>query len=1301
MVRLGVVVCLACLVGEASAQRRGEAPSLQTMLREADEMFRADQLIRAEELYRRALAATSGGEDRRLCYDRLLAIYVRAGRQDEAVQTGLRYQDWLRETGQSRRARELSVDLGGWYLALGHYGPAEEHLERALVEPPKEPLPPARKLFAWTYRAVAAEKLGDREGARRAWREVETVARESLDRPRMDLDPREQIDAVRNLAESYRFQKRYADAIDRLAKLLAVHDELKDPRGKRDTLRLLAGQLAAAGRLADAEARLKEALELHAAADAADRHSHADLTADLADVLDKEKRGPEADKRRAEAVAEYNAVLKDHLAGRRTEPGALAVFWKLQALYQRARLYDAALDLARDVADYGSGGFLIESRLKTEQGSVGVVRGLFEQSRAPLLDAVKELRGRKTLNLSELPRALLNLAVVDLALDRREEAERIGQECLGLYREHGLPDDLILVEAYNLLGTCAAQDADYSRAVDHFREGVRRCRTIGPAADPSLNNLLLNLALLHRSQGDLDAALATCRQAREVFSRFADKDALGFAALDAALAGLLATRAQIDEAYALTPEILRVCALHDHRGPLLIAARHCQGLYFLHHREFDKAEQAWNEVRRLAGPNSPLLPRTLNYLALIRECQGKLADAEELYEEARRRQERSPRAFPATQFNTLWRLANVLDARGRKAEARSRLEQAVAVVEKARLRTYGDAQQRAAFFAQFAPAFEQLVEWSLRDGDVEGAVAASARGRSRTLLDQLLLAGVDPRAGLPADRAEELRRREEAARRELAELRGRALLIPEDARDAPKARELLEKYDRAQQEYSDASREILNANPVYHSLSRPEITREELASLRDKALGPRKALLVYHVGRERSFLLLLGDSSRKPEAFPLTVPADVAERAAPPEPGALDESLVRPRGLRLLARLLPDYFRPLVDAAARARAIRLRPPATQPELPAPAAREGPTAPLSQSVLRALVESYLEQASDPEFSPSRGIRLRSSDSGRPLPDQRPELLADVVLPPAARKRIREWKPETLVVVPDGALHKLPFEALVLKAGAEPTYVLDQMPPLVYAPSAAILSLLTERAPAAPGPLSLLTVADPDYGAARGRKQGQDASDDFALHSQLPRLPFTSGESRKIAAVFQENKFAVESLTGKRATEKALTAALGGKRVVHIAAHGLADDRFGNKFGALALTPPPGKATADDDGFLSLYEIYTLPLKNCELAVLSACDTHVGPQQPLEAGVTLSSGFLAAGARRVVASHWSVDDESTAELMVAFFNEVTSAAKKSERVSYAQALQQARKEVRKVGRWSSPHFWAPFVLVGPAD
>src|SRR5262249_12812660 len=128
---------------------------------------------------------------------------------------------------------------------------------------------------------------------------------------------------------------------------------------------------------------------------------------------------------------------------------------------------------------------------------------------------------------------------------------------------------------------------------------------------------------------------------------------------------------------------------------------------------------------------------------------------------------------------------------------------------------------------------------------------------------------------------------------------------------------------------------------------------------------------------------------------------------------------------------------------------------------------------------------------------------------------------------------------------------------------------------------------------------------------------------------------------------------------------------------------------------------GEVTPEDDGLLTLQEIYTLPLQDCELAVLSACVTHVGPQQPLEAGVTLAGGFLAAGARRVGASLWGGGGGGPAGPTAAFFKEVTDAAGAGRPVTYARALQQARQRVRERGGWSAPYFWAPFVLVGPGD
>src|SRR5262249_43466519 len=461
-----------------------------------------------------------------------------------------------------------------------------------------------------------------------------------------------------------------------------------------------------------------------------DRLTRADLEADLADVHERRGRPKEAGPWRDKAAADYRAVLDDPKTAR-PGSGALAAFWRLQQLYQRASPVAQALRLTQDLAEQETGG-LLGPRLHAEQGRLQVFRGEFAASRQLLAGAVAALEAQAPPNLVELPPALLNLAVAELATGARPKAEAAGRRCLDLYREFHLPDDLVLVEAYNLLGTCAAQDGDYARAAGHFREGVGRCDGLGPAADPSRSNLLLNLALLHKAQGDTERAVAVCREARVVYRRFAAPDSLGFAALDAALAALLAAQARLAEANTLADEVVRLCHQHNVRGgPLLIVARHCQALHHLQRRDFPAAEQAWREVDRLHGPKSPLRPRTLNYQAPARECQGQWAAAATLYGEARKLQEQSPRAFPVTHFTTLWRLAALADRAGRKAEARALLEAAVAVVEKARLRTYGDAQQRAGFFAPVAPAFEELGGRGGRDGGGAGAGGGPPRRRTR------------------------------------------------------------------------------------------------------------------------------------------------------------------------------------------------------------------------------------------------------------------------------------------------------------------------------------------------------------------------------------------------------------------------------------------------------------------------------------------------------------------------------------------------------------------------------------------
>src|SRR5581483_8917246 len=206
--------------------------------------------------------------------------------------------------------------------------------------------------------------------------------------------------------------------------------------------------------------------------------------------------------------------------------------------------------------------------------------GDFTKSRELLTGVVTTLQKQSPPNLVELPAALLNLAVAELATSQtsagRARAAQRGRDCLTLYEKNKLPADLVLVETCNLLGTCAAQEGDYARAIAHFDTGVKHCGSLGSAADTSHCALLLNVARLHKAQGDLDNALKRCQEARTVYERFAAPGSLGFTALDAAEAALLAVQpSRLKEANALAEKVLEGCRRHGREGgPLVITARH-------------------------------------------------------------------------------------------------------------------------------------------------------------------------------------------------------------------------------------------------------------------------------------------------------------------------------------------------------------------------------------------------------------------------------------------------------------------------------------------------------------------------------------------------------------------------------------------------------------------------------------------------------------------------------------------------------------------------------------------------------
>jgi CHAT domain-containing protein len=109
-------------------------------------------------------------------------------------------------------------------------------------------------------------------------------------------------------------------------------------------------------------------------------------------------------------------------------------------------------------------------------------------------------------------------------------------------------------------------------------------------------------------------------------------------------------------------------------------------------------------------------------------------------------------------------------------------------------------------------------------------------------------------------------------------------------------------------------------------------------------------------------------------------------------------------------------------------------------------------------------------------------------------------------------------------------------------------------------------------------------------------------------------------------------------------------------------------------------------------LQLHEIYNLKLP-AELVVLSACQTGLGKEIKGEGLVGLTRGFMYAGAPRVVASLWQIDDRASAEFMKHFYQGLLG-----EKLRPAAALRAAQVSMQSDKRWHSPHYWTAFTLQG---
>ena len=284
--------------------------------------------------------------------------------------------------------------------------------------------------------------------------------------------------------------------------------------------------------------------------------------------------------------------------------------------------------------------------------------------------------------------------------------------------------------------------------------------------------------------------------------------------------------------------------------------------------------------------------------------------------------------------------------------------------------------------------------------------------------------------------------------------------------------------------------------------------------------------------------------------------------------------------------------------------------------------------------------------------------------QPIADQ---LLAGIpVLADPAIRRLR--------IIPDGPLALLPFETLPLN----PSDLLIQRFAISYAPSAA-LSNRIKPGPARfrwPWQTSFAGVADPEAGAGAGEGR---------KWAPLPRSRAETNDAAGIVGGRREIRLGPDA-------RKADLGAATRYPILHLATHAQADPQDPER--SFILLAPALPKTQQYD-YLFSKEISASSFANTDLVTLSACETNVGVFVPGEGMRGFSEAFLAAGARSVLNSLWSVGDVSTGELMTRFYSRLASGD------TATDALRGAKLDFIGHSQSSHPAHWAAFVLNGESD
>ncbi|HTC96052.1 MAG TPA: CHAT domain-containing tetratricopeptide repeat protein [Terriglobales bacterium] len=656
------------------------------------------------------------------------------------------------------------------------------------------------------------------------------------------------------------------------------------------------------------------------------------------------------------------------------------------------------------------------------------------------------------------------------------------------------------------------------------------------------------------------------------------------------------------------------------------------------HGDWTKAAKYYQKslnLRERQLPSCIDAGRTLNHLGDVARKSGQLAKSQKYYRRALAAFHKL-NAPVAEEAKSTVGLAEIARRKHQPVLASKFYEQALKTFESQTTRLGGSEETQSSFRAQYSDYYKDYADLLITQKKSNIAFQVLERLRARSLLETLQADHAEIRKGVDPTLVE----KERSLQDWINAKSNRRMELPADKNSDEQVAAFDKEINDLLAQYKDVEEQIRTTSPAYAALTQPQpITAKEV---QERLLAPDTLLLEYLLGEERSYV------------FAIT----------------------------------PDFLNAY-------------------ELPKRAVIE----PLARRAYK-----LLSQHSHQSQSPQQRMLATKAEAEYSCTITE---LSRMILGPVSR----QLQQKRLLIVSDGALQYIPFSALQRPDSldsAKPTPLVAEHE-IINLPSASVLAVLRrEEIKRKPATNEVAVMADPVFGprdervtlsAANGqavtnKPAAQHSSDTFDLPvepetqsdldrsaqqlgiSGFPRLPFTRREAEAIYSIAGKN--ALEALDFDASKATALGAQLRDYRIVHFATHGLLNNDHPELSGlVLSLVDKQGN---EQDGFLRMLDIYNMDL-NADLVVLSACQTALGKELGEEGLVGLTRGFMYAGAPRVVASLWKVDDEATAELMKKFYEGMLR-----DHQTPAQALRSAQQWMRMQKPWQSPYYWAGFELQG---